>query len=77
MAGRQAGIQKMSNKCPSREKENMSTGRFCSPIRSQGEVVRKQKDRQIPGPCQKTEKTLDYEGESDTNCCWCPWNSPQ
>ena len=52
----------------------MSTGRFWSTRRSQGEVERKQKDRQIPGPCQRTEKTLKYDGKSNTNCSWCPWN---
>ena len=32
---------------------------------------------QILGPCQRTEKTVEYEGQSDTNCSWFTWNCPQ
>ena len=34
-----------------------------------------QKDKQIYGPCQRTEKTVEHEGENDTNCSWCAQNT--
>ena len=35
------------------------------------------KDRKIPGSCHRVEKFVEHEGDSDTNCIWCSWNSPQ
>ena len=29
------------------------------------------------GPCQRIENAVEYEGESDTNCCECTWNGPK
>ena len=29
------------------------------------------------GPSQRMEKTLEHEGNGDTNCSWCIWNSPK
>ena len=29
------------------------------------------------GAYQRTEKTMDHEGDSDTNCCWGAWKPPQ
>ena len=34
------------------------------------------KDRQIFGSCQRNEKAVEYEGDSDTSCSWWAWNSP-
>ena len=33
-----------------------------------GEKEKKAKNRQILGPCLKRKKTVEYVGESDTNC---------
>ena len=52
------------------KKGNWSTIRLCSSSRSLGEDEGKLKDRQIPGPCKTTEKDVEYEGQSDTNCNW-------
>ena len=38
------------------------------------ENKRKWKDRQIPGSCQRAEKTGKHESDSDTKCSWCSWN---
>ena len=38
---------------------------------------RKRKDRQILGPCQRTEKTVEHEGEGRADCDWDLWNNPQ
>ena len=37
----------------------------------------KQKDRQIHGPCQRSEKAVEHEGKSNTNCSWHTWNGPE
>ena len=29
----------------------------------------------IPGSCKRTEKGMEYEGDSDTNCYWFIWNN--
>ena len=31
---------------------------------------------QIIGSFQRTEKVVEHEGDSDTNCNWVTWNSP-
>ena len=36
---------------------------------------RKQKDRQILGYCERAEKAVEDESDSDINCSWCSWNS--
>ena len=33
-----------------------------------------QKDKQILGPCQRTEKAVEHKGDSDTNSRWRTWN---
>ena len=38
---------------------------------------KKQKGRQILGPCQKIKISVEPEGEGDSNCSWCVWNGPQ
>ena len=41
-------------------------------ILSDRENERNQKDRQILGSSQRVEKTVEHEGNDDTNCSWCP-----
>ena len=41
---------------------------FCHFSRQQRENKRKQKDRQILGSCQRAEKTVEHESDSDNNC---------
>ena len=43
----------------------------------QSENKRKRKDRQVLGPCQRTEKVVELEGKGDTNCSWRAWNWAQ
>ena len=43
----------------------------------QNEIKRKWKDRHILGPCERTKKTVEHEGDSDTNSSWCTWNGSQ
>ena len=54
----------------------LSSG-FCFSSWLQSENERKQKYRQILGSWQRAEKAVEYEGDSDTNCNWCTWNSLQ
>ena len=35
------------------------------------------KDGKILGSCQRAETTVEYEGNDETNCSWCPWNGSQ
>ena len=58
------------------KKENLSSSKFCCFVRPQSKNKRKQKDRQILGPCLRTKKIMEHEGDSDTNCSWCVWNGP-
>ena len=39
------------------------------------ENKRKRNDKQIIAFCQRVEKALEHEGDSDTNCNWCTRNS--
>ena len=39
--------------------------------------IKKRKDEQILGSCQRAEKAVDHKGKSDTNSCWYAWNGPQ
>ena len=38
------------------------------------ENKRKGKDWEVLGPGKKTKKTVEYEGNGDSICCWCTWN---
>ena len=49
---------------------------FTAPAKH-SENERKQKDRQILGSCQRAEKAMEYEGDSDTNNSWGIRNSSQ
>ena len=44
-------------------KENLLSYGFCEPLR---EIKRKQKDKQILELCQRTEKPVEHEGQSNT-----------
>ena len=37
----------------------------------------KRKERQVLGPCQKTKKAVEHEGDVDTSCNWHTWDGPQ
>ena len=47
----------------------LSGGVGCSG-QQQNENKTKQKNRQILGPCLRTKKAVEHEGDSDTNCNW-------
>ena len=40
-------------------------------------IKESEKKRQILKLCQRTEKTVEYQSDSDTNCNWSSWNGPQ
>ena len=42
-----------------------------------GEMKESKKIGKILGHCLKTKKAVKHEGDSDTNCSWCTWNSSQ
>ena len=50
---------------------------FVIPENHKSENLRKQKMRQIIVSCQKVEKAVEHEDDSDTNCAWSLWNGPQ
>ena len=54
------------------KKKKLSYRRFCRPGRPRSKTEGNWKERQILGPGQKTEKTVEHEGESCTNSNWCP-----
>ena len=33
--------------------------------------------RQVLELCQRTEKSMEYKGDGDTNGNWCTWNDPK
>ena len=41
---------------------------FALPADHKAKDKRKRKDKQILGPCQRDEKTVEHEGDGDTNC---------
>ena len=45
--------------------------------RPQSENQRKQKERQVFGPCERTKKPMEHEGDGGAICHWCSWNNPQ
>ena len=59
------------------EDKNLSFNGFCCASEPLSKNKRKQKVRQILGSCQKAEKAVEYEGESNTHCSLCPWNFSQ
>ena len=53
------------------KKGNLLSGRFWRSRGAQRENKRKQKNKQMLGPCQRTKKAEEHEGDGDgdTNCC--------
>ena len=50
---------------------------FAVPADPRVKLKENEKIDKISGPCQRTEKVMEYESESDTNCSWCTWNGPK
>ena len=59
------------------KKENLPNCRLYCPSWPQSKIERKQKERWIPGPCLRIEKTEEHKSDRDTNCNRCSWNSYQ
>ena len=57
-----------------KKEENLPSCGFCHPGRPLNVNKRKGKDRQILGPCLRTEKAV--ESQDNTNCSWCARKSP-
>ena len=51
------------------KKENLPYSGLCRLGEPQSENQRKQKERQVLGPCQRTEKAVEHVSNGDTN-----WN---
>ena len=60
------------------EKEKMSSSGFYRSDKPPSENKRKQKDKQILGPCLRTKKKLwNIKNDIDTNCSWYVWKCSQ
>ena len=59
------------------QKKNLFSRGFYYSCGPQSKNKRNQKERQIIRSCLRTEKAVEYENDSDTNCCWCTVNSHQ
>ena len=59
------------------KKENFAYSGLYRHSGPQNENQRKQKERQVLRPCQRTEKVVENEGDSNPNCIWRTWNDPQ
>ena len=57
-----------------RKKENLQNCRLCSTGWPQNKTERTRKERLIPRPCYRIEKTMEHEGNNCTNCDWCFWH---
>ena len=53
-----------------KQKKNLLSIWFCCSDRPVSEKERKQKDRRIYGPCQKTKKLVEHEGNGDAKWSW-------
>ena len=60
-----------------KKKKNLSTAGFYYSGGPHSENNRKQKDKQICGPWQMTEKTVEDEVDGYTYSHWCSWNGPK
>ena len=58
-------------------KENLPYQGLCYPRGLQSENQRKQKVKQVFGPCLRTKKPMEHESDGDTNCNWRTWNDSQ
>ena len=61
------------------KKRNLLYSEFCHPGRPQNENQRKQKERQVLGPCHRTKKAMEHKGNcfKCTNYNWYTWNDLQ
>ena len=50
------------------KKGSLPTSGFCHLPGSRIENQRKRKEREVHGPCQRTEKAMEHESDCDTNC---------
>ena len=60
-----------------KNKDNLPYSELCHHNGPQSGNQRKQKQRQVLGPCQRTKKSVEHEGDSDTSYKRYTWNSPQ
>ena len=58
-----------------KKKRNLSNNELCRPGGSQSENKRKQKERPLIRPCQRTKIVMEHEGDGDTSSNWCVRNS--
>ena len=58
-------------------KKKLPSCRFCHSGEPQSENKGKRKNRQIPEPCERTEKAVEDEINDDTNCNWRTWIGPK
>ena len=61
----------------SKKRNNLSSSEFCLSSRSLSENERKQKDKQILGCCQWTEKAVEHENDGNVNNTGRVKTSPQ
>ena len=54
----------------------MSHG-FCCSSEPLSEINKRLKAGKIPGPCQRIEKVVEHQGDSDTEFNWNFWNNPK
>ena len=52
-------------------KEHLQNCRLSCPGRAQNKTERMWKERYVPRPCYRIEKTMKHEGDNHTNCDWC------
>ena len=52
------------------EEKNLLSRRFCRYSLKKSQNKRKWKDGQIPEPCQRGVKAVDYEGDNNIDCSW-------
>ena len=51
-----------------KKEENLPYCRLYHPSRTQNENQRKQKERKILKPCQRTKEAVEHKSDGDTNC---------
>ena len=57
-----------------KKKKNLPSSGFCRSSGLLNENHRKRKERLVLGPCLRTKKATEHEGDGDTNCHWQTWN---
>ena len=56
------------------KKENLPQSVLFRHGRSESETLRKPKERQVLGPCQRTKNVMEHDGDGDSNYEWCTRN---